>query len=156
MGSTTSKYLFDDINEIIDESQQNMVSKENILYNVPKSKNIKKMKHKKKSNHTHMSFNVCVNKTHGKKFHNFIKFNEPTNVTIDALNQYKNIGIVKERIVNISLNANQYISIYDPFNETAFENPIQVGEIVYYGKKADSGYSVSFIDTHYETYIETH
>ena len=146
MGSKPSTYIFDDINDLTREHAHKKANQ---------STNLKKTTHESKSNTKKVSFTVCVNKIEGVKHHNFIRFNEPTNVTIDALQHYNRIGIVKERIVTITLNANQYIKIYDPFNEHAFENPIQVGNIAYYGKKADIGFLVSFIDTNYETYVDT-
>ena len=154
MGSKPSKHLFNDINELHSEYEHKKITQ---------SKNLKKTTYEQKSTKTliqnstnkKVSFNVCVNKIEGVKLHNFIRFNTPTNVTINALKQYNNIGIVKERVVNITIEAGQYIKIYDPFNENAFENPIQVGEIAYYGKKADVGYLVSFIDTNFDTFVDT-
>tara|TARA_B110001469_G_C9635341_1_gene318454 strand:- start:2012 stop:2482 length:471 start_codon:yes stop_codon:yes gene_type:complete len=154
MGSKPSKHLFDDINELHIEYEHKKITQ---------SKNLKKTTHEQKSTNTrkqkstnkNVSFTVCVNKNEGVKLHNFIRFNAPTNVTINALKHYNNIGIVKEQVVNVTVDAGQYIKIYDPFNENAFENPIQVGEIAYYGKKADVGYLVSFIDTNFDTFVDT-
>jgi len=154
MGSSSSKHLFDDINELHSEYEHT---------NIIQSKNLKETKHEQKSikpliqNSTNkkVSFNVCVNKIEGVKLHNFIRFNTSTNVNINALKHYNNIGIIKEPVVNVTVEAGQYIKIYDPFNENAFENPIQVGEIAYYGKKADVGYLVSFIDTNFDTFVDT-
>jgi hypothetical protein len=146
MGSNPSKYLFDDITDLNRDYEHKKISQ---------SKNLKKTTHEQKSTNKKVSFTVCVNKIEDVKHHNFIRFNAPTNVTIDALKHYNNVGIVKDRVVNITIKAGQYIKIYDPFNENAFENPIQVGEIAYYGKKADVGFLVSFIDTNYDTYVDT-
>ena len=146
MGSKPSKHLFDDINELNREYEHKSINQ---------TKNLQKMTHNPQSNTKKAAFNVCVNKIDGIKHHNFIRFNEPTNVTIDALKHYNRIGIVKERIITLTIKTGDYIQIYDPFNENAFENPIQVGDIIYYGKKADVGYLVSFIDSNYDTYVDT-
>jgi hypothetical protein len=145
MGSKSSTYIFDDINDLTREYEHKSITQ---------NKKIKKTTHEQKST-KRVSVTVCVNNIEGVKHHNFIRFNEHTYVTVDALRNYNRIGIVKERIVNRNINAGNYVKIYDPFNEDAFENPIQVGEIIYYGKKADVGYLVSFIDTNYDIYVDT-
>ena len=150
MGTSRSKPIGDIIKELNTEYEHTPLNKIN---GIKKNIHTPTTSSKKNSCNT-TSFTVGVNKINNIKHHNFIKFKKSTHVTIDAIKHYTNIGILKERIFNITIDACKYIKIYDPFNENAFENPIQVGEIVYYGIKADVGYLVSFIDTNYESYIE--
>ena len=74
-------------------------------------------------------------------YHEYFKFFDETNVIVERDYPYDKSR--RELIVNMKIKADSIIQVFDAFGTSAFETPVKVNEILFYGKSSDDGYYIT-------------
>lgn len=77
-------------------------------------------------------------------YHEYYVFDEAVEVIVERNNPDYFSSKFREQIVKTIILPGNSIKVFDAFGDSAFENPVKVNEILFYGKSSEDGYYITF------------